>query len=290
MYWGIALLATMAMTIGCQKDDEEEYTPTTVDLKSAKLTEEMRTGFEFMGLLGEWTIKDKHRREQPEMSSPVKLYFHESGQVLVEVPDNLDYFLKSGIYTYTFEPIVVGSCGGGRVQLKRGNETIEGSVLLNELSFRVEDRIMKMINSFTRERTIENDIPFFFGWKEALPFISGDSEHQNEYGRLHVVNSQEELKHIYYGDEELPQIDFNRYTLIVAWVHDSSKDMTLDKVELKKNGQGYDFNLSMTSKKHYGCVVGYENHLMPWRLYPKLDSNNVSLHVEETFVDDDSTM
>ena len=281
MYWGIALLAFMTVTVSCGSDDDESFEPSPYDPKCIKLTEEMLTGFEYMGLLGEWTLQASKFEMAPKFTEPVKIFFYSSGMAMVEVPEDFGYFLEPGMYSYTVERRHRSYDSLG-FTLKKGNQEYTGGMGLNYLRIdkpKSADFKMSYLCEYARERTAENEIPYFFyDLVQNLNWLDGA---RNE--EIHAVNDMEELRVLIHNDCVLPQIDFNRYTLVMGWYFDFDKLLVLDKLEIENRTGGYDFKMCISSQRHSGCgSSGLEGYVFFWRLLPKFEGGDVTLQMEET--------
>ena len=288
MYWGIALLAFMAVTVSCGSDDEESFEPSPYDPKCIKLTEEMLTGFEYMGLLGEWTLQKSRFENAPQFTEPVKVFFYPDGTAFVYVPDDFDYFMESGKYTYTYSR---KNCiyDGVAFKLRKGDKVYTGGMTFNSLHIYKPDDAdwkMGMVCDYHRERTTENEIPFFFN---DLAHNYGWGLEQSEMA-IHSINSMDELRSLVNIESELPQIDFNRYTLVLGWYFNRDRKFTFDKLDIIKSDSEYLFkvhlnyvDVSYGITGSMGCVIDYtDSFVLIWRLMPKFEGGDVTLQVEDT--------
>lgn len=99
-----------------------------------------------------------------------------------------------------------------------------------------------------------------------------------------VINSQEELMNIYLGDKELPEIDFDNYTLIIGQQIMPYPGFYITKKELVEGEDGLVFNLYVRND-------GYDDEnrnaklqfLYYWEFYPKLPQDNISINVIKEF-------
>lgn len=281
MYWGIALLAFMAVTVSCSSDDEESFEPSPYDPKCIKLTEEMLTGFEYMGLLGEWTLQASKIEMAPKFTEPVKIFFYSSGMAMVEVPEDFGYFLEPGMYSYTVERRH-NSYDSLGFTLKKGDKVYTGGMGLNSLHINRPESVdfkMGSLCNYNREQTTENEIPYFFyDLVFNLNWLDGARGEE-----IHAVNNMEELRAVIHCDCVLPQIDFSRYTLVMGWYYDHNKELVLDKLEIENRTGGYDFKMCVSSLMYTGCVIGgLGSFVMFWRLLPKFEGGDVTLQVEDT--------
>lgn len=86
-----------------------------------------------------------------------------------------------------------------------------------------------------------------------------------------AINSRQEFQTAYMGTKELPDVDFDQYTLVIGrtWGNDGS--YTLNKIVLRDNGQAYELETQLLHH-HYSnmAVTCAIISICYWRLYPKL--------------------
>lgn len=94
------------------------------------------------------------------------------------------------------------------------------------------------------------------------------------YESCHVINSREEFEQADKGNQELPDVDFSRYTLIIGRTYGVNGDCKLEDVTLRDKGDFYE--LETTVRYHVGGS-GTQAHVdfYYWRLYPKLEKKDV---------------
>ena len=91
-----------------------------------------------------------------------------------------------------------------------------------------------------------------------------------------VIDSREAFLDAYMGTEELPNIDFDLYTLIIGRTWGSNSAYRLVDVVLKDMGPNLDLETKLI---HYANGGAYEVILdmFYWCLYPKLPQKSISL-------------
>ena len=287
--WRLCLLAVLAMTVGCQSDDEEEFVPGREQPFSAMIPENVVTGFERMGLQGEWTLQKSRFENAPQFTEPVKVFFYPDGTAFVYVPDDFDYFMESGKYTYNTYSRKNCIYDGVAFKLRKGDKVYTGGMAFNSLHIYKPDDAdwkMGMVCDYHRERTTENEIPFFFN---DLAHNYGWGLEQSEMA-IHSINSMDEFRSLVNIESELPQIDFNRYTLVLGWYFNRDRKFTFDKLDIIKSDSEYLFkvhlnyvDVSYGITGSMGCVIDYtDSFVLIWRLMPKFEKESVRLEVEET--------
>lgn len=83
-----------------------------------------------------------------------------------------------------------------------------------------------------------------------------------------LINSRQELEAIYLGSKELPEIDFNRYTLIIGQQIMPCLDFYLVKKELKASDNGLVLKLYVRNDSEIHSLL--KQNLYFWEIYPKL--------------------
>lgn len=89
-----------------------------------------------------------------------------------------------------------------------------------------------------------------------------------------VINSNQEFQHAYMGTKELPDVDFNEYTLIIGrtWGNDSS--YKLGDVILTNKGDNYELETKLLHYVDWGAYMSIVD-IYYWRLYPKLKDKSI---------------
>ena len=91
----------------------------------------------------------------------------------------------------------------------------------------------------------------------------------------YIVNNYADLKALYSGSRELPDIDFDKYTLIigVTALPTSSHSLTFKRQELVRTDVGLVNTIYFEADRDlfYPAIVGYWYY---WGLYPKMDDRS----------------
>lgn len=104
-------------------------------------------------------------------------------------------------------------------------------------------------------------------------------------GNAHfVINSKEEFQSIYQGHEQLPEIDFSKYTLIVG---QQKRNVELGKEspgqfleqKLYQTDDGYQMYLYCKSVVP-DAVLYAISYIYYWGLYPKQDINELNVNIK----------
>ncbi len=133
-------------------------------------------------------------------------------------------------------------------------------------------------DGYTRQEIDESDpLSVFFGEELHNPRWDGyGNEFKTffEQGKWNdesilVINSQEEFQKAYMGTKELPNVDFDLYTLVIGrtWGNDSS--YKLDKIILRDKGSTYELETQLLHHVN-GFAFAAIQTIFYWHLYPKL--------------------
>ena len=131
---------------------------------------------------------------------------------------------------------------------------------------------------YTQQEIDESDpLSVFFGEELHNPYWDSYwNEHKTffEQGQWNdesilVINSQEEFQKAYMGTKELPNVDFDLYTLIIGrtWGNDGS--YLLDKIVLRDKGSIYELETHLLHHVNWITTAAIQD-IFYWRLYPKL--------------------
>ena len=84
-----------------------------------------------------------------------------------------------------------------------------------------------------------------------------------------MINSRQEFQDAYMGTKELPNVDFDLYTLVIGrtWGNDSS--YKLDKIILRDKGSTYELETQLLHHVN-GFAFAAIQTIFYWHLYPKL--------------------
>lgn len=98
-----------------------------------------------------------------------------------------------------------------------------------------------------------------------------------------LVNSKEEFKNIYFGNKEIPEIDFSKYSLIIGkkqkYVEIGKKSpASLKDIKLYDTEAGYQLNLYCTSYIPEGDMFT-RRFFYFWGLFPKLNNKIITTQI-----------
>lgn len=91
-----------------------------------------------------------------------------------------------------------------------------------------------------------------------------------------VINSQKDFQQAYMGRKELPEVDFDKYTLIIGRTWGSDSSFRLESVVLRDTGKAYELETKIqhfTDIGSFGAIVT----MYYWGLYPKLQQKEMSV-------------
>ena len=92
-----------------------------------------------------------------------------------------------------------------------------------------------------------------------------------------VINSRLELIKVYKGEREIPEIDFDKYTLVIGQQHMPYYGFYVAKKELLLGDNGLILNLyARNDNKKLPCAI---QNLYFWELYPKQSQKTISVNV-----------
>ena len=98
---------------------------------------------------------------------------------------------------------------------------------------------------------------------------------------VYIINSQQELADIYVGKKKLPEIDFDKYTLIIGQQIMPYCGFYVAKKELLADDSGLILNLyARNDRESLPCA---SQNLYFWGLYPKLSQKMVSVNVVKRY-------
>ena len=98
---------------------------------------------------------------------------------------------------------------------------------------------------------------------------------------VYIINSQQELADVYTGEKALPEIDFDRYTLIIGQEIMPCLGFYVAKKELYADDKG--LVLSLCARNEKEILPTAIQHLYFWDLYPKLSQRNISVIVTKDY-------
>ena len=137
---------------------------------------------------------------------------------------------------------------------------------------------------------IGNDIEAFF-YSEWFAYNTSETYPETFFNQelidkenICLVNSKQELESIYYGNLEIPEIDFSKYTLIIGkktkHVEIGKKSpANLKKIKLYETKENYLLDLYCTSYIPEGDMF-VRRFLYFWGLYPKLNNKIITSQIK----------
>ena len=126
----------------------------------------------------------------------------------------------------------------------------------------------------------DGDIVDFFnidGKKFSIPFFM-DDDFEN---RVYIINSRQELADVYWGDKELPAIDFDKYTLIIGQQKMPCLGFYITKKELVPDENG--LQLTIYARNDGEILSLMIQRLYFWGLYPKLSQTTITVKDIKTY-------
>ena len=113
-----------------------------------------------------------------------------------------------------------------------------------------------------------------FTYSAKAFFFNGDYPICDNF--VYVINSRQEFADVYLGKKELPEVDFDKYTLIIGHQALPGLGFYLTKKELVESTEGLVMNLyTRNDREIIACML---QHLYFWGLYPKLSQKTVSVN------------
>lgn len=102
-----------------------------------------------------------------------------------------------------------------------------------------------------------------------------DDEFRDLDHHVYVINSRQELADIYFGEKELPAIDFDKYTLIIGQHMMPCLGFYITKKELVPNEDG--LQLTIYARNDGEILSLMIQRLFFWGLYPKLSQTTITV-------------
>lgn len=93
---------------------------------------------------------------------------------------------------------------------------------------------------------------------------------------VYIINSQQELADIYIGKKKLPEIDFDKYTLIIGQQIMPCRGFYVAKKELLADDSGLILNLY--AKNDNEILPCASQNLYFWGLYPKQSQKTITVN------------
>ena len=110
-----------------------------------------------------------------------------------------------------------------------------------------------------------------------------DSQNSTNVGEevCKIINSRKELKDIYSGDKDLPEIDFTKYTLIVGYIimPDLGNNCVRQELVYTTTNSSPVLNLYVKNENEYKPTV--ISTLYFWGLYPKMQHSKISVTIHK---------
>lgn len=98
---------------------------------------------------------------------------------------------------------------------------------------------------------------------------------ENHSDTCYIVNSYEDLQAIYVGRQQLPEIDFGLYTLLVGQKYSPCIYIKLNKQEFYEIDNKYVLDLYYADD----MVMFAEVYNYYWGLYPKFTNNDIDINI-----------
>ena len=128
--------------------------------------------------------------------------------------------------------------------------------------------------------------PYYRDGGEVYPGFFGELEYDAQ--PCYLINSMEEFQAAYKGNEQLPEVDFERYSVLVGRTYRIDGSESLGIYNLVDEDDHYRMYLGILRNVNpdygYTCDIG---DLFYWELYPKRESKpiNIERRVVEAVVD-----
>ena len=128
--------------------------------------------------------------------------------------------------------------------------------------------------------------PYYRDGGEVYPGFFGELEYDAQ--PCYLINSMEEFQAAYKGNEQLPDVDFERYSVLVGRTYRIDGSESLGIYNLVDEDDHYRMYLGILRNVNpdygYTCDIG---DLFYWELYPKRESKpiNIERRVVEAVVD-----
>lgn len=110
-------------------------------------------------------------------------------------------------------------------------------------------------------------------------FFDGDRPICDNF--VYVVNSRQEFADVYQGKKELPEVDFEKYTLIIGKEMMPCLGFYIAKKELLAREDGLELTI-YTKNDNEICALALQN-LYYWGLYPKQSQKKISVIAIEEY-------
>ena len=112
-------------------------------------------------------------------------------------------------------------------------------------------------------------------------FVIRDGFFFEEENICYRINSMEELASLYHGSDVLPEIDFEKYTLLLGCkvYHDANTDVDNTKLVLVETPIDYELNLCTRHLEGEWGSVCITLEILYFAFYPKLKNKNITVNL-----------
>ena len=118
--------------------------------------------------------------------------------------------------------------------------------------------------------------PFYNDFGVASSTFFGELEWDAQ--PCYLINSMEEFRAAYQGDEQLPEVDFDRYSVLVGRTYRIDGSESLRSFSLVDEGDHYLMAIvilrNINPNYGYTCDIG---DLFYWNIYPKLETKPITI-------------
>lgn len=123
-------------------------------------------------------------------------------------------------------------------------------------------------------------------FENALKMVDGENDFFYDDKNLHgteciskcmIVNDQKTLEQLYRGKGKLPNIDFNKTSLIIGLQRFNQESYDIDKIKLISNNEKAQLNLYTQLNSKFNPF--YYTNRSYWGLYPKIQASIISVNV-----------
>ena len=122
----------------------------------------------------------------------------------------------------------------------------------------------------------EGDVVDFFNSVFPGSFFI-DNQYEDLGNHVYVINSRQELDDVYFGEKELPAIDFDKYTLVIGQLLMPYPGFYFVKKELEPSENG--LQLTIYVRNDGEILSAVLKHLYFWEIYPKQSQKTISVNV-----------
>lgn len=112
-------------------------------------------------------------------------------------------------------------------------------------------------------------------------FVIRDGFFFEEENTCYRINSMEELASLYHGSDVLPEINFEKYTLLLGCkvFHDANTDVDNTKLVLVETPIEYQLNLCTRHLEGEWASCGITLEIIYYGFYPKLKNKNIKVNL-----------